>query len=368
MNIPFLDMAPMHKSVQADMQAAFEKVYNSNWFVMGGQLKGFETEYSQLTKVNHTVGVSNGLDSLIIALRVLEIGPGDEVIIPSNTYIATALAVSAVGAMPVLVEPSIVTYNLNPALIEEAITPSTKAIMPVHLYGQACEMDAIMRIAKRHNLFVVEDNAQAHLAAYNSVYTGSFGDINGVSFYPGKNLGALGDGGAVTTNNDELAQKAEIYRNYGSAKKYYNDVLGANMRLDEMQAAFLRVKLKHLEQWTEERRTIASWYNQQLAGVGDLILPTLHPKATHSYHLYVIRTERRQALQDHLTQSGIGSLIHYPVPIHEQKAYPKGSLKYSSMKIATELAQTVVSLPLWVGMTQDQVSQVSNSIKEFFKG
>ncbi len=254
MHIPFLSFEPANKKIKEDILSSFENFFDNAWYVLGEQVKNFEKEYASFNQVKKSVGVSNGLDALHIALKALNIGKDDEVIVPSNTYIATALAVSYVGATPVFVEPDIATYNIDPKKIEAAITPKTKAIMPVHLYGQACEMEAIMAIAKQHQLFVVEDNAQSQGASYKGKLTGSWGNINGTSFYPGKNLGALGDAGAVTTDDDELAQQAITLRNYGSQKKYYNDVIGFNMRLDECQAGFLSVKLKYLKEWTAQRQ------------------------------------------------------------------------------------------------------------------
>jgi dTDP-4-amino-4,6-dideoxygalactose transaminase len=293
--------------------------------------------------------VSNGLDALVLSLRALGIGPGDEVIVPSNTYIATALAVSQVGATPVFVEPRMETYNINPELIPSKITKKTKAIMPVHLYGQACEMDEILEIAKTHNLFVIEDNAQAHLSSFNGRLTGSFGDINGTSFYPGKNLGALGDAGAITTNNGELAIRIKRLRNYGSEVKYYNEEIGYNNRLDEMQAAFLRVKLKYLQDWTQQRKEIAAWYNEVLKDK-NWILPKVHPDADHVYHLYVIRTSNRDEVAEELKQEGIQTMIHYPIPPHLQKAYRHLGFKKGDFPIAEEIANTCLSLPIWPGM------------------
>jgi len=260
----FLNFNFINSQIKIAIQHAFQKVYDSNWYIQGQELTQFEKEYAHLNRTQFAVGVSNGLDALVLALRALNIGPGDEVIVPSNTYIATALAVSHVGAKPVFVEPRIETYNINPELISQAITKKTKAILPVHLYGQACEMDSIMDIAKAHNLYVVEDNAQAHLSSFKGKLTGSFGDINGTSFYPGKNLGALGDAGAITTDSEELANRIATLRNYGSAVKYYNEEIGYNNRLDEMQAAFLRVKLNYLQEWTNQRKEIAQWYNESL--------------------------------------------------------------------------------------------------------
>lgn len=366
MTIPFLNFSAIHEPIKKEMQDAFSRVYDSNWFIMGEQLKEFETEYSAFNHVKHTIGVSNGLDALYLCLRALGIGEGDEVIIPSNTFIATALAISYVSAKPVFVEPDPFTYNLDVNRIEEAITGKTKAIMPVHLYGQACEMQKIMEIAERNGLKVIEDNAQAHGAQFGGKTTGSFGNANGTSFYPGKNLGALGDGGAVTTNDPEVFEKIKSLRNYGSRAKYSHEVIGHNMRLDELQAAFLKVKLNHLDKWTSGRRQIADWYNEELRGAGELITPYLHPEATHCYHLYVIRTEKRNELQDYLKKKGVETLIHYPIPPHLQPAYSYLGFKEGDFPIAEELSKSSLSLPVWPGMTKEAVVYVSQMIKEFF--
>lgn len=358
--IPFLNFQPMHYQIHEEMQQAFQRVYDSNWYIQGQELTLFEIEYAKLNQTQFAIGVSNGLDALILALRALNIGLGDEVIVPSNTYIATALAVSHVGATPVFVEPRIETYNINPELIPQAITKKTKAIMPVHLYGQACEMDSIIEIAKAHNLFVVEDNAQSHLSSYKEKFTGTFGDINGTSFYPGKNLGALGDAGAITTDNEELANRIKILRNYGSAVKYYNDEIGYNNRLDEMQAAFLRVKLNYLQEWTNQRKVIAQWYNEILHDRSDLVLPYVHENADHVYHLYVVRTSNRQILQQELTEKGIQTMIHYPVPPHLQKAYKHLGYKEGDFPIAEEIARTCLSLPIWPGLLKSDLDKTWN--------
>jgi dTDP-4-amino-4,6-dideoxygalactose transaminase len=367
MKIPFLAFEPSHNQIRSEMHEAFQRVYDSHWYIQGQELIQFEKDYAILNQTNYAVGVSNGLDALVLSLRSLNIGPGDEVIVPSNTYIATVLAVTHVGATPIFVEPRIITYNINPELIPAAITKRTKAIMPVHLYGQACEMDEIMKIAKSHNLFVIEDNAQAHLSSYNGKLTGSFGDVNGTSFYPGKNLGALGDAGAVTTDNEMLARKIETLRNYGSQKKYFNEVIGFNNRLDELQAAFLSVKLKHLENWTIERLEIANFYNSQLKGIGDLVLPSLAIGATHSYHLYVIRTSKRNELKTFLEENGIGAMIHYPIPPHLQEAYKYLGFKKGDFPISEEIANTCLSLPIWPGMLHSDLTMVSDTVSAFFK-
>lgn len=366
MKIPFLDFKYMHAPLKKEMMEAFEAFYDSNWFVLGEKVKQFEAEYAQFNQTKYAVGISNGLDALHIALKTLNIGIGDEVIVPSNTYIATALAVSYVGASLIFVEPNLETYNIDINLIEAAITPKTKAIMPVHLYGQACEMNAIVAIAEKYNLYIIEDNAQSQGASYKGRLTGSFGHINGTSFYPGKNLGALGDAGAVTTNNDELAKKASILRNYGSDKKYYNEVIGYNMRLDECQAAFLSVKLKQLNNWTLQRQEIAAWYNEALNDVKQIILPTIADGATHVYHLYVIRTAKRDELQNYLTENGIGTLIHYPIPPHLQQAYASLGYKIGDFPIAEEIANTCLSLPIYPGLTKIDVLLVCEKIKEYF--
>lgn len=368
MQIPFLSFQAQNALVKEQVLEAVESVFDSQWYVLGKSVSAFEQAYAQFNQVQYCIGVANGLDALHISLKALGISEGDEVIVPSNTYIATWLAVSFVGATPIPVEPDLATYNISPANIEKAITSKTKAIMPVHLYGQACEMGAIMALAQKHNLYVIEDNAQAQGATYNHKLTGSFGDINGTSFYPGKNLGALGDAGAITTNSSELAQKAQVIRNYGSQKKYFNDVIGINSRLDELQAAILSVKLPHLMHWTEERIKIAAQYNQELKGVGDLILPAVADKASHVYHLYVIRTQKRDELQQYLSEKGIGSLIHYPVPPHLQQAYQQLNYKKEDFPLAEEIAETCLSLPLWPGMTEAEVTTVSNTIKAFYNG
>lgn len=365
MNIPFLNFEPMHNEVHDELQDAFNSVLKSNWFVLGNHVNQFETEYADFNQVRHVIGVSNGLDALHLSLLALGISKGDEVIVPSNTYIATVLAVSYVGATPVFVEPNIETYNIDVEKIEAAITKKTRAIMPVHLYGQACQMDKIQELALKYNLYIIEDNAQSQGASFNGKLTGSFGNVNGTSFYPGKNLGALGDAGAVTTNDDELANKIKVLRNYGSHKKYFNETIGYNMRLDELQAAFLSVKLKQLAKWTAQRQEIASYYNELLKDIPGLILPKTAENATHSYHLYVIRTKNRDELQKHLTDNGIGTMIHYPIPPHLQEAYSHLGFKRGDFPIAEELADTMLSLPMWPGMTKENIRNITELISLF---
>ncbi|EMY80667.1 glutamine--scyllo-inositol transaminase [Psychroflexus gondwanensis ACAM 44] len=361
--IPFLNFQPMHEQIRSEMHQAFSDVYDSYWYIMGEKLQTFEASYAKYNQTKYCVGVSNGLDALILALQALNIGKGDEVIVPSNTYIASVIAITTVGATPVFVEPRIDTYNINPELIEQKITKRTKAIMPVHLYGQACEMDYIMKLAEAYDLYVVEDNAQAHGSSYNGKLTGSFGHANGVSFYPGKNLGALGDAGAVTTNKEEIAEKIKALRNYGSHKKYHNNYVGLNRRLDELQAALLSVKLQYLNDWTQERKEIAETYNEILVG-SNLILPKLASNADHVYHLYVVRTSKREELQEHLNNKGVGTLIHYPIPPHLQKAYKYLGYKKGDFPIAEELANTSISLPLWVGLNTRQINSITSIINE----
>ena len=348
------------------MVKKFEETFDAGWFILGKNVEEFERQFAAYCHVKFCAGVANGLDALIIALRSLNIGPGDEVVVPSNTYIASWLAVSAVGATPVPVEPRLSTYNMNPDKIEAAITNRTKAILPVHLYGQACEMDAIIAVASKHGLFVVEDNAQSQGAKFKERITGSFGIINATSFYPGKNLGALGDGGAITTDNPELAERVMMIRNYGSRKKYYNDELGLNSRLDELQAGFLSLKLRHLEDWNNERKLIAKKYTERLAGAGDIILPQLAEGAESVYHLYVIRSKLRDALSGFLSEQNIGTLIHYPLPPHLQKAYAGANYKKGDFPIAEEIAATCLSLPIYPGLNDSAIDYVTEKIRSFY--
>lgn len=365
-NIPFLNFEPMHSSIREEMRNCFESVYDSYWYILGKNVTDFEESYAKFSQTRYCVGVSNGLDALHLALKASGVGKGSEVIIPSNTYIATALAISYVGAKPVFVEPRLDTYNLDPELIEAAITKRTKAIIPVHLYGQSCEMIRIMEIAEKHNLIVIEDNAQSQGSTFNGKLTGSWGHINATSFYPGKNLGALGDAGAVTTDDGILAESIRKLRNYGSSKKYQHEVIGYNMRLDELQAAFLSVKLRYLNSWTRQRQEIANLYSSALGGNEDLILPQTAIGATHVYHLYVIRTQFRNELQRFLAQKGVGTMIHYPVPPHLQGAYGDLGYREGDFPIAETLSQTALSIPLWPGMTAEIQNHIITQINAFF--
>ena len=365
MKIPFLSFKQMNAVIKPEVMAAFEHFFDSNWYILGDRVQQFENEYAQFNHVAYCVGVSNGLDALHIALKTLGIGKGDEVLVPSNTYIATVLAISFVGATPVFVEPDISTYNIDPSKIEEKISSKTKAILPVHLYGQCADMKAILQIAKKHNLYVIEDNAQSQGSMCDGKLAGSFGDMNATSFYPGKNLGALGDAGAITTDNKQLAELSATIRNYGSSRKYFNEVIGMNARLDECQASILSVKLKYLPGWNEERVRIAGWYAEQLKSLDNVVLPALAAECTSVYHLYVIRSSQRNSLQQYLTENGIGTLIHYPVPPHLQKAYADLNYKRGDFPIAEKIADTCLSLPIFIGMSFEEVSYVCDTIKNF---
>lgn len=362
--VPFLDLRAAYLELKKEIDQAVARVLDSGWFILGKEVEAFEHEFAQYLGVKHCIGVGNGLDALHLSLKALGTGPGDEVLVPANTYIATWLAVSYAGATPVPVEPDERTYNIDPARIEAAITNKTKGILPVHLYGQAADMDPILEIARKHKLFVLEDAAQAHGARYKGKVVGGIGDVAGWSFYPGKNLGALGDGGAVTTNDDSIAKHVRLLCNYGSAVKYYFELPGFNSRLDEIQAAVLRVKLKHLDEWNERRRCIAQRYTAALRNCS-MTLPYVPAWAEPVHHLYVVRGERRDALRTHLEKSGIGTLIHYPVPPHLQEAYQTMGLPKGSFPISEHIHSEVISLPMGPQMTDSQVAAVIDTIREF---
>jgi dTDP-4-amino-4,6-dideoxygalactose transaminase len=365
MNIPFLDLGAAYRELKSDIDAAIQRVLDSGWYVLGPEVDAFEEEWAVYCDARHSISVANGLDALILALKALDIGIGDEVIVPSNTFIATWLAVSAVGATPVPVEPDIATHNINPDLIEAAITKRTKVILPVHLYGLPADMDPIMVLAKKYGIAVVEDGAQSHGARYKGTRIGAHGDVVCWSFYPGKNLGALGDGGAITTNRADIADRIRILRNYGSRVKYVNEVQGTNSRLDPIQAAVLRVKLPHLDAWTERRSKIAASY---IAGLSDtkLILPHVPEWAEPAWHLYVVRSNQRDALQTNLMDVGIGTLIHYSIPPHKQTAYSHMGLASDAFPIANQLADEVLSLPIGPQMScvDEVISSVTSILSE----
>lgn len=360
--IPFLDLRAAYREIKTDIDAAVQRVLDSGWYVLGPEVEAFEAEWATYCGADHAVGVANGLDALVLALRALEIGPGDEVIVPSNTYIATWLAVSAVGARPVPVEPDPATHNIDPSRIEAAITDRTRALLPVHLYGQPADLDPILALARRHGLEVVEDAAQAHDARYKGRRIGAHGDVVCWSFYPGKNLGAMGDGGAVTTNRADLADRIRLLRNYGSREKYVNEVPGMNSRLDPIQAAILRVKLEHLEEWTDRRRSMAQRYLQELSGC-DLILPAVPDWAEPAWHLFVVRTQKRATVQSSLAEAGIGTLIHYPIPPHMQKAYSGLGISPDALPLAQQLADEVLSLPMGPQLGKGHVQTISGKLK-----
>ena len=345
--IPFLDLKGINAQYKAQLIEACTRVIDSGWYVQGNECKEFDKEFAQYCGTKYAIGVANGLDALILIFRAYKemgiMNDGDEVIVPSNTYIASILAISQNNLIPVLVEPDINTYLIDPSKIEEKITLKTKAILPVHLYGQTCEMDKINEIAKKYNLKVIEDSAQSHGAYYKDKRSGNLGDASGFSFYPGKNLGALGDGGAVTTNDEELANAIKALGNYGSHKKYENLYKGINSRLDELQAAMLRVKLKHLDEESNKRREIANYYLENIKN-DNIILPTIREQDNHVWHLFVIRTTKRDELQKYLLDNGIQTLIHYPIPPHRQNAYKEWNNE--SYEISEQIHNEVLSLPI----------------------
>lgn len=364
MKIPFVTFLPMEKELNDDLRGAFDRVFTRSWYIEGAEGKAFEDAFAEYCGTKYCIGVGNGLDALMLAMKALGIGNSDEVIIPSNTFIATALAVTYVGAIPVFVEPDIRTFNINPELIEDAITGKTKAIMPVHLYGQACDMDPIMEVAKKHCLKVVEDCAQAHGATYKGQKVGTFGDAAGFSFYPGKNLGALGDAGAVVTNNKELADMVRALGNYGSDYKYHHIYKGNNSRLDELQAAFLVAKLPHLEQMNVERRRVAALYTEGIRNP-KVITPHVMPDCVPVWHIYGIRCAERDGLEKLLNKKGIGTNKHYPIPIHLQKCYKDLGIGKGALPIAEEISSTELSIPMYYGMTDEEIQYIIDAINSF---
>lgn len=362
MNIPFLDVGAAYRELQSGIDIAVARSLASGWYIGGPEIEAFEQEFAAYTEAQHCIGVANGLDALHLALRAMDVRPGDEVIVPSNTYIATWLAVSQCGATPIPVEPDARTFNIDPALIEAAITSRTKVILPVHLYGQPADMDPILAIARKHGLRVLEDGAQAHGARYKGKRLGAHGDAVAWSFYPGKNLGAMGDGGAVTTNNPQIADRIRVLHNYGSRVKYVNEVQGYNSRLDPLQAAILRVKLEKLDEWNTRRSTIAQLYQQGLANCG-LMLPYVPDWADPVWHLYVVQSPQRDAFQRSLTDKGVDSLIHYPIPPHLQQAYAEAGLDKGTFPLAERMADQVLSLPMSPSMDTAAVEEVLQAVR-----
>lgn len=364
MQVEFASFGPMHEEIREELKAAMERVMDESWFIRGKECTSFEREFAKYCGCQFAVGVGNGLDALYLILCALGIGQGDEVIVPSNTFIATALAVSHTGAIPVLVEPNKDTYTIDTEKIEGAITKHTRAIIPVHLYGRAADMEPIQRMAKKYGLYVIEDAAQAHGAMYYGKKVGSFGIAAGFSFYPGKNLGALGDGGCVTTNDPDLAEKVRILSNYGAAVRYHHLFLGTNSRLDELQAAFLRIKLKKLEKWNRERKRIARMYLEEIRNPA-IVLPKEDEEGYESvWHIFAVRCRQRNELEQWLSSHGIGTAKHYPIPIHRQEAY---QVHYAgkSYPIAEELGNTELSLPLFYGMKEEEIRAVIHAVNTF---
>lgn len=360
--VAFLDLKRLNAELKTPLTEAFERVIDSGWYILGKEVEAFESEFAAYSEVAHCVGVANGLDALHLLLRAYNIGPGDEVIVPSNTFIATWLAVTQAGATPVAVEPDEHSYNLDPSRIEAAITPRTRAIIPVHLYGQPADMDPIMALAEKHKLVVIEDAAQAQGARYKGRCVGALGHAAATSFYPGKNLGALGDGGAVLTQDAAIAEQVRKLRNYGSSVKYRHDLPGYNSRLDELQAAFLRVKLTVLNEWNHRRRAVAASYTHALATL-PITLPHVPDWADPVWHLYVIRTQQRDALQAYLTERNIATVIHYPLPPHQQPCYPD---HVSSLPLGEQLAREVISLPMSPAQTAEETTTVIDALQVFF--
>ena len=363
MNVPFLDVGATYRELQPELDGAFRRVMESGRFILGDEVQAFEDAFARSCDATHCVGVANGLDALHLILRASGIGPGDEVLVPANTFVATWLAVSYAGARPVPVEPDPATCNMSPATLEASITPKTAAVMPVHLYGQPADMDPIIEIGRKHHLLVVEDAAQAHGARYKGRPAGGLSGAAGFSFYPGKNLGAYGDGGAVVTDDAVLAEKVRALANYGSRSKYDHQLAGFNSRLDELQAAFLRVRLAHLPDWNARRCTLAAHYLKGLAGLPDLTLPSVPSWAEPSWHIFAIRHPQRDRLQEHLTQAGIGTLIHYPIPPHLSGAYADSGWKAGDFPISEELSRTQLSLPMGPHVSEEQAQVVIDQVR-----
>ena len=364
MEVPFVSFEKTEQELDAKIRDAFERVYGRSWYIGGEEDAQFEKEFAAFCGATHCVGTGNGLDALMLALKALGIGEGDEVIVPSNTFIATALAVTYTGATPAFAEPFIETYNLNPAELKKKLSPRTKAVMPVHLYGQPCDMESIMAIAREHGLLVIEDCAQAHGAKYKGQRVGTFGDAAGFSFYPGKNLGALGDAGAVVTDSEITAEQVRALSNYGSDYKYHHIYKGNNSRLDELQAAFLRAKLPELDRMNAERRRIAKIYLENITNP-NVVLPSIADNCEPVWHIFAIRTKKRDALAEHLGALGIATNRHYPIPMHLQRCYEDLKLPQGTLPIAEEISATELSIPMYYGLTDAQLQYVIDGINSF---
>ena len=364
MKVPFVSFAPLEHELDLDIRNAFERVFTQSLYIAGQEDEAFEKEFAEYCGASYCVGTGNGLDALMLALKSLGIQKGDEVIIPSNTFIATALAVTYVDATPIFVEPDIKTYNIDPSKIEDKVNEKTKAIIPVHLYGQPCDMNPIIKIAEKYHIHIVEDCAQAHGAMYKGKKVGTFGDVAGFSFYPGKNLGALGDAGAIVTNKKEIANMIRALGNYGSDYKYHHIYKGNNSRLDEMQAAFLSAKLPHLDKMNRQRRDIAKMY---LNGINnpEIILPYVIDDVIPVWHIFPIRCKKRDALRNYLNNKDINTNLHYPIPLHMQNCYKDLGIKKGELPIAEEISATELSIPMYYGMTSEQVQYVIDAINCF---
>ena len=363
--ILFSELKTQYESIKDEIQEAFEQVFASSWFVLGKNVEAFEKEFASYCQANYGIGVGSGTEALHLALLTCDVQPGDEVITVANTAVPTISAISFAQATPVFVDIDPDSYTMNPKLIEEKITDKTRAILPVHLYGQSADMRPILKLAKKYNLKVIEDACQAHGAEYDGKKVGALGDLGCFSFYPSKNLGAYGDGGMVVTNDQNLADNIWMLRNYGQKKRYYHDIKGFNSRLDELQAAFLRKKLKYLDRWNENRRQIAQLYHDNLGKA--VVKPVEKDYAYHIYHLYVIRCQQSEKLQNYLKENEIQTLIHYPVPVHLQKAYMDLNIKQGSLPITEQYASEILSLPLYPELKKDDVFYVADKINEFYR-
>jgi dTDP-4-amino-4,6-dideoxygalactose transaminase len=364
--ILFVDMKAAYHRLQPEIDAAVSCVLAGGWYILGEEVRAFEAEFAAYLGVAHAVGVASGTDAILLALRALGVGPGDEVITVSHTAVATVAAIELCGATPRLVDIDPVSFTMDPVALAGAITPRTRAVIPVHLYGHPADMDAILPVARKHDLLVLEDCAQAHGAHYQGRMAGAMGDAAAFSFYPTKNLGALGDGGAVTTNRPEVAERLRLLRQYGWRERYVSDVAGYNSRLDEIQAAILRVRLRHLAEENAARRRLAAIYHDALAGISSVTPPQSCPDNDDVYHLYVIRAERRSALQAYLRERGIGAAIHYPIPVHLQPAYARLGYGPGSLPATEEAAETILSLPMYPDLPEESARAVAAAIRDFY--
>lgn len=367
MKIPFLDLKKQYESIKDEIDPAIQNVINNTAFILGKPVTDFETEFAKAHDVKHCIGVSSGTDGNHLALWSLGLKSGDEVIIPANTFIATAWGATLCGATPVFADCEPESYNIDPVKVEEKITPKTKAIVAVHLYGQPADLDPLKEIAAKHNITLIEDAAQSHLAEYKGKRIGGIGTSASFSFYPGKNLGAFGESGAVTTNDDDIALKVRMYRDHGSVKKYYHETFGHNYRMEGIQGAVLGVKLKHLNDWTDSRRSAAKKYKEQLSEVKEVLLPAEMPYAKHVYHLFIIQVPERDKLMNYLNENGVSTGLHYPVPLHLQKCFEQLGYKKGDFPNTEKLADNCLSLPMFPELNDDQIGYISDKIKSFYK-